>query len=133
MIARCTQPGTAGYESYGGRGISVADRWMEFDNFLMDMGVRPSMNHSIDRLNTNGDYEPGNCRWATPKEQQRNKRSNLVIDFRGESKCLAQWADEFGLEWATLRSRLRHGWDVERALTTPLAQQFSHRGRPWPN
>lgn len=74
MIQRCTNPANARYEGYGARGIKICDQWMSFENFYADMGDRPSINHSLDRINNDGNYDPGNCRWATRSEQQRNKR-----------------------------------------------------------
>ncbi|MGN8062766.1 hypothetical protein ACTJK4_14000 [Ralstonia sp. 22111] len=128
MRDRCGNPGSRSYSDYGGRGISVCERWNLFENFLADMGERPSRRHSIDRYpNTDGNYEPTNCRWATPAEQARNRRSNRVLNFRGESKCVSAWADAIGIDRLTLQRRLYLGWSVERALTTPLATQFSRR------
>lgn len=84
MIQRCTNPNAPNYHRYGGRGITICDRWRKsYDNFIKDMGPRPTTDHSIDRIDTNGNYEPGNCRWATRSEQQRNKRSGIpkeIID-----------------------------------------------------
>lgn len=107
----------------------VCDRWRNsFEAFLADMGQRPSAKHTIDRINNNGNYEPGNCRWADIKTQNRNTRVNRVLEFRGESRCLTEWAEMFGLPDATIQYRLDvMGWDVDKALTTPNDAQGSHR------
>lgn len=99
--------------------IRVCARWLHsYDNFLTDMGRRPSSEYSIDRKNNEGPYAPGNCRWATAIEQGRNKRTNHLITFMGETKCLAEWAQDLDIKRSCLLARLRSGWDVERALTT---------------
>lgn len=124
MIQRCTNRSNPGYASYGGRGISVCDRWRhDFLAFLSDMGERPESgfgrsNLSIDRINNDGNYEPENCRWATSFEQDRNKRSNRMIEFRGETKCLMDWSRETGINYVTIINRLNSGWTTEDALTT---------------
>lgn len=120
MRARCNNPRNGSYDKYGGRGITVCERWQaDFLNFLQDMGRRPSTDHSIDRIDNDGDYEPGNCRWATRKEQCRNRRSSRRIGFCGETKTMAEWAEETGLPTNVIFWRLQRGWTVERALTFP--------------
>jgi hypothetical protein len=121
MINRCCNEKSKDYPRYGGRGIKVCDRWRDsFENFLADMGPRPSPTHTLDRHpNNNGDYKPGNTRWATPTQQGRNKRNNLVLEFNGQSKVLAEWAELLGMKPVTLGSRLSKGWSVEKSLTTP--------------
>jgi len=119
MIARCTNPRGDSYHLYGGRGIRVCARWREsFEAFLYDMGPRPA-GTSIDRIDNNGHYEPGNCRWASEREQHRNTRRNRFLTWRGETLCLADWAARVGLCPKVLGARLRSGWTVERALATP--------------
>jgi hypothetical protein len=121
MFERCYNPNAAKYGRYGGRGITICQRWREsFQAFLDDMGPRPSNDHSIDRIDNNGNYEPANCRWATRTEQQRNKSNNHLISFDGQTMCIADWANEVGLSWHVLTMRLRLGWTVERALTEPV-------------
>lgn len=118
MKNRCTNPGNPNFVSWGGRGIEVCKRWQFFENFYADMGPRPSPKHSIDRINNDGHYEPSNCRWGTPDQQNSNRRTSRIIEFRGRRQSLAQWAREIGLKPQALFMRLRV-WDVERALTTP--------------
>lgn len=110
------------WHNYGGRGIQVCKRWRKsFKAFLKDMGRAPSPQHTLDRYpDNNGNYEPSNCRWATRQEQFRNFRRNRWITFNGERKILYDWAEQTGVHYATLISRLdRLGWSVEKALTTP--------------
>lgn len=97
MRARCTNPNSVSWENYGGRGIGICDRWSDFALFLEDMGERPSKNHSVDRINNSGNYEPGNCRWATQQEQCNNTRSNRFVTVNGERKTIAQWARKLGV------------------------------------
>jgi len=130
LRARCNNPKNNRYDSYGARGIKVCDRWMaDFVNFLEDMGRRPSKAHSIDRIDNDGNYEPGNCRWATRKEQCRNRRSSRFLEFNGQVKTAAEWAEEVGIEQSTLNLRLKYGWSVERALTQPLRGKASKDGK----
>jgi len=119
MIQRCTNPRATYYRAYGGRGIRVCERWLHFENFLSDMGpCRPHF--SLERKDTNGDYEPGNCRWATRAEQARNSRSNRLLTHAGKTLCLVDWAAEVGISEKVISDRLRLGWAVPRALTEPL-------------
>lgn len=119
MIARCTNPRQTGYHNYGGRGIMICERWQSFENFIADMGPRPSPRHSLDRKDNNGHYEPGNCRWATKIEQDNNRRTNRLIEFGGRTLSITQWARELGVHPVTLHIRLKNGWTVEKTLTTP--------------
>lgn len=119
MIGRCTNPNATGYHLWGGRGISVCARWRDFAAFIADVGEPPSFGHSIDRFpDQNGNYEPGNVRWATREEQNSNKRNNHVVTFNGVTKSIAAWATQIGIRPRLLHARLvRLGWSVERALT----------------
>lgn len=118
IIQRCCNPRSRCYGSYGGRGIAVCDRWRKsFADFLTDMGPRTSPAHSIDRIDNNRGYEPGNCRWAIQTVQDRNKRTTRLLTFNGETLCATEWADRLGINRQTLFTRLRKGWSVEKTLT----------------
>jgi len=111
MKYRCLAPTCKHYKNYGGRGIKVCDRWLNsFENFLLDMGRKPSPKHSIDRIDVNGDYEPSNCRWATDGEQMRNIRNNVILTINGISKCATDWAIDMGLSPLLVLDRKRKGW-----------------------
>src|SRR5438094_3143938 len=121
MKQRCFDPKKPNYHLYGGRGITVCERWMDFRNFLADMGPRPSPAHSLDRFpDRDGNYEPGNVRWATGEQQANNTRTNRHITFHEETLTLAQWARRLDIGEGTLRWRLKAGWSIERAFSTPL-------------
>lgn len=116
---RCYTKTNASYLQYGGRGIKVCDRWLcvnGLNNFIQDMGFAPTKNHSVDRINCDGDYTPENCRWATSKEQGRNRRNNRMIIFGGETKCLADWSEELNLPKYILGERLKR-LPIEIAFT----------------
>lgn len=120
MKGRCYRKKDKSFHDYGARGIRVCERWLHsFQNFLEDMGPKPSANYTIERINNNGHYEPGNCRWATRREQRRNTRKTRLFFFRGESKILSDWCEEFGLKVSFVQNRLKLGWSIEDALTTP--------------
>lgn len=117
MLERCRNPRHPSYKNYGGRGIKVCERWQaSFENFLADMGERPSLRHSIDRINNNGDYCPENCRWATLKEQARNKRDNVFITCGEVTLCLADWAIASGRSSTTISQRLLAGYSPRWAI-----------------
>ena len=118
MLQRCTNPRKKNYTDYGGRGISVCDRWQTFENFLADMG-EPLPGASLDRINNNGNYEPSNCRWASRTEQSRNRRNCRMYEIGGISKPLSEWCELHGMNYYAVYSRLEKGWDIEAALTTP--------------
>lgn len=120
MKGRCLNKNSPAYADYGGRGIRVCERWLDFRNFLEDMGRRPSKAHTIDRIDNDGNYEPGNVRWATHSEQCRNRRSNVLLTHAGRSMCLSDWAIAVGMQRATLERRLKKGWSLDDALNTPV-------------
>ncbi|MDR9052041.1 hypothetical protein FEP39_03613 [Burkholderia multivorans] len=119
MMTRCTNPKSSKYGDYGGRGISVCERWRTFENFIADMGPRPD-GTTLERVSVNGHYEPTNCKWATRKRQSNNTRSNTVLEHDGRQQSIADWAAEFGLTYNTLLARIhRLKWPIEKALKTP--------------
>jgi len=108
------------FSKYGGRGITVCDRWSHnFAAFLADMGLRPTPKHSVDRIDGTGNYEPSNCRWATPVEQALNKRTAAIITAHGESRHISEWERSAGMTAGTIRGRLDRGWSPERAVSEP--------------
>lgn len=115
---RCYNSKCKEYPRYGGRGIKVCERWRKggFWVFVADMGPRPSPQHSLDRIDCNGDYSPENCRWATKKEQSRNRRDNKVLEFNGLSMTMVEWSERLGIKYRTLVGRIRKGWPLERAF-----------------
>lgn len=128
MLNRCYRPADASYATHGGRGIEVCSRWFSFENFVEDMGERPA-GLTLERKDTDRGYGPDNCVWASMQTQQRNRRNNRVIEFQGEAKCLAEWAEDLGLTHHALQRRLgAHGWSVEKALTTPKIERNPYHG-----
>lgn len=126
MKSRCLRKTSTHYADYGGRGITVCDRWLHsFENFLADMGDVPSPGYTIERINNDGHYEPSNCRWVSMKDQSNNRRSSVFIEYIGMRKTIAQWADHVGIPMRTLHSRISRGWDFGLAVTKPL--------RKWPS
>ncbi len=123
MMSRCysARPGDHNYALYRGAGVVVAVRWHDFAAFLADIGAKPSPKHSLDRFpNAAGNYEPGNCRWATAKEQANNWTArNRRLTFNGETLPLAEWATRIGITRESLRDRIGAGWPIDRAITTP--------------
>lgn len=119
MHQRCNNPKDADYYLYGARGIRVCKRWKSFASFLEDMGNKPS-GHSLDRIDCNGNYKPINCRWADPKTQARNNRFHKQYAFGGVTANLSEHCERLNLNYHSIRSRLRDGWTVDRALSEPL-------------
>lgn len=136
MQSRCLNPKNNVYKNYGGRGIAICQRWLGGDgfvHFLADMGRRPGPGFSLDRFpDTNGNYEPTNCRWATMKEQQRNKRDNRPITFNGRTMLLCEWAESAGITTKLLFERLRRGWSLDAALVTKLVPHKQRAKNFWP-
>ena len=122
MIERCTNPNCDRYKDYGGRGIKICDEWLnDYDSFVdwsKMNGYKEGL--SIDRIDNNGNYEPSNCRWITKREQNRNKRTNKMVTYKGETKPLIVWCEELGLKYDPIHNRLEKRWDVEKAFTKPL-------------
>jgi hypothetical protein len=124
MRQRCEKPNVPHYAEWGGRGITVCERWADFGAFFADMGERPTPKHTLERIDNDGPYAPENCRWATRREQANNTRRNHHVTLDDRTRTTSQWARETGIPVATLHARLhRLGWAVEKALTTPV--------RPW--
>lgn len=123
---RCFNPNTHNYENYGGRGITMSERWKNsFENFLADMGNAPSQSHSIDRIDNDGPYSPENCRWATRREQNTNSRNCLIIN--GKRVSHGQLAKDHGITQSALQSRLSRGWTLKRSLNTPMLRTHGKR------
>ena len=121
MRSRCNRPSDSNYVRYGGRGVRVCERWMSFDNFVQDMGEKPTPSHSLDRIDGRGNYEPENCRWASPQLQQRNLSSNRIYWYMNRGWNVHELASHAGIKPDTLKKRVgRYGWPVERAVETPL-------------
>lgn len=128
MRLRCFVPTNSAYADYGGRGITVCDRWMDSPQaFLADMGPKPSPAHELDRIDNDRGYEPGNCRWVTRSENDRNRRSTLWVTFDGSRRRWADLVDEFGVPSDTAKWRIRHGMSVEQAFRTPVRAKRSRR------
>lgn len=128
MRKRCLDPSHEEYHRYGGRGLSIEPTWvLDFQSFINDMGLKPSRKHTLERLNNDLGYFKENCMWATMKEQANNRSNNVFVLFKGEKKTISQWATLYNIDSHALRSRVSKGWDIERALTTPLNTKNSHR------
>jgi len=130
MISRCENPTSCSYKWYGARGIKVCSQWREsFSAFLKDMGLRPSSEYSIDRFpDSNGNYEPGNCRWATVNEQNGNRRISVLITAYGVSRWAAEWSRITGIAAETIIRRIRvRGMSAEDALSKPVADRYKRK------
>jgi len=115
---RCGNPKNTQFKDYGGRGIRVCQEWLDsFDTFYAYIGPKPSPQHTIDRIDINGHYEPGNVRWATKKEQERNKRNSRFVEYEGQTKTIAEWAESSSVTRDVLWHRIKLGWSMDDALT----------------
>lgn len=123
MHERCQNPKLKGFPNYGGRGIKVCSQWATFDNFLRDMGRKPDPKFTIERDDSNGDYEPSNCRWASKTEQTRNKRNSIYVTYQGKRRLLIDLLVDLGLSRARVVSRLKLGWSLEAAIALPLQKR----------
>lgn len=121
MIMRCTNPNDRAFKNYGGRGITVYPAWLSsFEAFARDMGPRPSPEYSIDRIDNDGNYEPENCRWATRRQQGRNRRGLIRVNYQGKTVCLKEAAEAAGIEYKLAHDRIFSlGWSVDDALSIP--------------
>ncbi len=129
MLTRCRNSSHKHFIHYGGRGIRVCARWFVFENFLTDMGRKPTPKHTIERQDKNGNYCPENCCWVTQRDQTRNTRQNNNITAFGVTRCITDWALATGINVGTLENRFRKGWSAVRILTTPVDSSRSHRFR----
>ena len=128
MKARCNDPKNQDYALYGGRGIAVCERWVaSFENFLADMGPRPFPRATVERKDTNGNYDPGNCEWATQKRQCRNKRNNHLLTIGDQTKTISEWADLSGVDHRKIQARVTDGWLPRDAVWSPNATKWSRR------
>jgi hypothetical protein len=116
MRGRCNDKSHDAYKYYGGRGITICERWQHFPTFVADVGERPHR-ATLDRIDPTKGYEPTNCRWATHFEQQRHQSANRLLTLGDRTQCLSAWAQELGIHRGTLKERIRQGWSHERALT----------------
>lgn len=116
MKRRCRDSKEQCYKYYGGRGISYCESWEKFENFLADMGKKPSSRHTLGRLDNDGDYEPSNCAWQSRKEQANSTSRNHFETFNGETLTIAQWANKLGVPYGRLQLRLYRGWSFEKAI-----------------
>lgn len=119
ILKRCLDEQSEDWPRYGGVGITVCEQWMSFENFLADMGDRPSKKHTVDRIDGTKGYEPGNCRWATRRQQSDNRTVTVWVEHDGQKRSIREWSELTGLNYATIKSRIASGWDVGRALTEP--------------
>lgn len=123
MLQRCYNLNSPYYYRYGGRGIIVCEYWHQFENFLTDMGERPE-GKTLDRYpNKNGNYELTNCRWATKKEQARNRNSSIMLRINGIEKCVIDWVEEYKVPYNIICNRLKDGWSIEQAVTIPIEKK----------
>lgn len=129
MKSRCLNEHDPSFSNYGARSITVYPAWLSFAAFLADMGERPSLQHSLDRIDNARGYEPTNCRWADLKTQNRNKRDNAILEHCGQRLCIADWADVTGLPHNTIRGRIKRGWSAKDSLTTPYLGRGGRRGQ----
>lgn len=116
MKERCLNPNNPKYYRYGGRGITVCDRWLSFEKFFSDIGRCPSPNHSIGRINNDGNYEPSNVEWQTPLQQANNTSRNIMVTINSRTASLADWCRELGFKYASVHNRVKLGWSALQAL-----------------
>jgi len=130
MKARCYNPNSNSFKRYGALGTTVCERWKDsYLNFIQDMGNKPSKSHSLDRIDVKGNYEPSNCKWATKIEQGNNRRNTIYVVYEGEKIALKMLCRKLGLDYERMKSRVRMGWDILKAINTPkiLPDVYVHR------
>lgn len=127
MIERCFNKKSGSFIRYGKKGLKLCDRWLDFNNFLNDMGERPTPKHTIDRIDNAKGYEPNNCRWATKSEQAVNRKTTRFYTINGQTKCLKHWAKDYNIKYLAVYKRIFYRkWDVITALTTPIGTKTPH-------
>lgn len=119
MQERCNNPNYRAYHRYGGRGIRVHSEWLDFDNFISDMGKKPTSKHQLDRINNDKDYTPDNCKWSTSKEQNNNRSNNRVVAINGIKNTISEWSRINKVSMGCIYDRIRLGWAIEKAVTVP--------------
>ena len=130
MKTRCYYKEYNQYYRYGGRGIKVCDRWLDsFENFLFDMGKKPSPKHSLDRIDNDGNYEPSNCRWSTPKQQIRNSNIVRLITYNGETKSIVEWSKILGINPSTIKNRLNYGFSLDVVFSKHIYKPFEIKNK----
>lgn len=128
MKQRCYDKKTTNYKNYGGRGITICDRWHKFENFLSDMGNPPTNKHQLDRIDNNKEYSPANCKWSTDYEQRRNQRRNVFITYNNKTLILNDWSKIVGIHRYCLYKRIfTRNWPIEKAMTTPSMKPKSKK------
>lgn len=133
MKDRCSNPNHVSNKPYHDRGIAVCEKWIHsYENFLEDMGRKPNPKMTLDRIDNDGNYNPDNCRWATIKQQNNNSRHCRIIEYKGERRSMSQWADLYNITSSLLRGRIdKGGWDIEKALLTPVKITNKNRIKSW--
>lgn len=126
MLQRCQNQNHESYHHYGGRGITVCQRWQKFENFLADMGEKPE-GKTLDRIENDNGYFKENCRWATQIEQKNNTRRNVFLLYKGDSKTIAEWSRQLALSVSTIRKRIKLGWDSDKILSTPISENCRNK------
>lgn len=129
IMQRCKNPNRKEYKNYGGRGINICDRWLDFKNFKADMGLIPFKGATIERKNNNLGYSPDNCMWATAAEQNCNKRSNVWLTHDGKTLTVAQWSATTGISRSILQHRLKYGWNVAEVLSPTITKKPMNKER----
>lgn len=130
MRKRCSEKDRHNYKHYGGRGITICDRWKDsFENFLADLGPKPTPEHTLERNDVNGNYEPANCRWATRIEQYRNMQRSVYVEYEGKRMLMFELVASLGLSRAAVYGRLKNGWSLEQALAIPIRTKKKNHKR----
>ena len=130
MKKRCNEKNHKSYYRYGGRGITYCSEWEDFNNFMgwaLKNGYKENL--TLDRIDNDKGYYPENCRWATPKEQSRNRHTNKFLTYKGNTKTIAEWEEILGTKKGTIASRIRHGWSIEKAIETPVKKRSPSKAR----